>query len=174
MTTMRLSDGFSGDFGNLWDSTEAAGDLPSGPIPAGAYECRVLSGETFEARSGTPGYKITFEVCDGEHAGRRLWLDLWLSRNALPYTKRDLLKLGIERPDQLREPVPPGIIVNVRVAVRESDGGVKYNAVRAFDVLRVEQPEPDPFAPADDGRPGETHTQGDDAGDDDGVEEFEL
>jgi hypothetical protein len=30
------------------------------PLPAGEYICRVLSGELFNAKKGTPGYKHTF------------------------------------------------------------------------------------------------------------------
>ena len=47
--------------------TKAADDL--GPLPAGEYHCRILSGELFTARSGTAGFKLTFEVLDGELCG---------------------------------------------------------------------------------------------------------
>lgn len=171
MNRQPLSGGFGDDdFGNLWDATEAADDR--GPIPAGTYEARILSGERFEARSGTPGYKLAFEIRDGEFQGRRVWLDLWLSKAALPYTKAALAKIGVTRPEQLSEPIPPGIIARVRVALRKSDDGAEFNTVKAFDVLRVEQPEPDPFAPTED-EAGEGDGQADDQTDD-GMEEFEL
>ena len=44
--------------------------------------------------------------------------------------------------------VPPGRIrCNVRVALRRDDDGTEYNRVRGFDVLRVDEPEVDAFAP---------------------------
>jgi len=168
MNRQPLSGGFGGDdFDNLWDSTEAADDR--GPIPAGTYESRILSGERFTARSGTHGYKITFEVRDGEFQGRRVWHDLWLSRAALPYSKRDLAKIGVTRPEQLDEPIPPGIVANVQVALRKSDDGAEFNTVKAFDVIGVEKPEPDPFAPTEDAT-----GEGDGGADDGEMEEFEL
>ncbi len=42
---------------NLWKNTEAAKDL--GPLPPGEYTFRILSGELFNAKTGTPGYKLT-------------------------------------------------------------------------------------------------------------------
>src|SRR5262245_35874352 len=74
-----------------WAATEAAGDFA--PLPPGEYACRLVSGELFNAKSGTPGYKICFEVAEGEHAGRRVWHDVWLTAQALPMAKRDLAKL---------------------------------------------------------------------------------
>ena len=94
-----LRNGEAESLANAWATTEAAGDFA--PLPAGEYACRVLSGEVCQSKSGTPGYKITFEVIEGEHASRRIWLDLWLTPAALPMAKRDLTKLGIKALDQL-------------------------------------------------------------------------
>jgi hypothetical protein len=53
----------------LWDKTEAAGDLA--PLPAGEYIAHVIGGELFTSQEkGTPGYKLAFRVCEGEHVGR--------------------------------------------------------------------------------------------------------
>src|SRR4051794_32659034 len=82
-----------------WTVTKAADELK--PIPPGVYRCNVINGELFNAKSGTAGYRITFEVCDGEHTGRRVRHDVWLSEPALPMARRDLLKLGIDRFEQL-------------------------------------------------------------------------
>src|SRR3954467_9138550 len=80
-----------------WGATKAADDLK--PIPSGEYRCRVINGELFNSKSGTPGYKLTLEVLDGDQAGRRVWHDVWLSEAALSMAKRDLNKLGIDRPE---------------------------------------------------------------------------
>ena len=61
----------------VWETTEAATDFV--PLPSGEYRCLLKSGEVFTAKTGTPGYKMTFEVLDGEHAKRLVWHDVWLS-----------------------------------------------------------------------------------------------
>lgn len=148
----RLSDILAGNTDEIreqWDRTEAAADFV--PLPAGQYECHVQSGELFTAKSGTPGYKLAFRVLDGEHAGRQVWHDLWLTPAALPMSKRDLGKLGVTALEQLETPLPSGRIrCKVRVALRTDDGGEHFNRVRGFDVLVIDEPEADPFAPADD------------------------
>lgn len=147
----RLSDilnGSGGNFDSVWNSTAAAGEF--GPLPPGEYECDVSRGELESSRSkGTPGYKIEFVVRDGEFKGRKLWLDCWLTPAALPATKRDLGKLGITSPDQLERPLPRGIVASVKAALRRDDDGTERNRVQRFDVLRIETPEADPFAPGD-------------------------
>lgn len=128
-----------------WRTVKAAGDLT--PIPSGEYRARVVNGELFTAKSGTPGFKLTFEVLDGEHAGRRVWHDVWLSDAALAMAKRDLSKLGIEEFSQLERPLPDGIIVAVSVRLRKNDDGGEYNRVARFEVVAIEPPAPEPFAP---------------------------
>jgi hypothetical protein len=130
-----------------WSTTKAADDLK--PIPGGEYRCRVVSGELFNARGGTPGYKLTLEVLDGEHAGRRLWHDVWLSEAALPLAKRDLGKLGVEHLSQLERPLPPGIVIAAKVALRRGDDGSEFNRLTRFEVVEIERPQADPFAPQD-------------------------
>lgn len=143
-----LRNGAGDSIRNLWDRTEAAGDLS--PLPAGEYPAHVVSGELFTSKEkGTPGYKLTFRVCDGEHVGRLFWDDLWLTPAALPMAKRDLGKLGVTSLDQLERPLPPGIRCRVKVALRRGDDGTEYNKVKSFDVVGIDAPEADAFAPAD-------------------------
>lgn len=131
---------------NLWDRTEAAKDLA--PLPPGEYVAHVISGELFTSKEkGTPGYKLAFKVCEGEHAGRMFWDDIWLTPAALPMAKRDLGKLGVSALDQLERPLPPGIRARVKVVVRKGDDGADFNKVRSFDVLGIDAPEADAFAP---------------------------
>ena len=147
----RLSDilrnGAGDAIASAWDATAAAAERS--PLPAGNYACRIVSGELFNATSGTPGYKLAFRVLDGEHAGRQLWLDLWLTPAALPLTKRDLSKIGVASLEQLERPIPPGIRARVAVSLRTSDDGTRFNRVKSFDVVGIDPPERDPFAPAD-------------------------
>ncbi|MCG3179633.1 MAG: hypothetical protein BIFFINMI_01974 [Phycisphaerae bacterium] len=130
-----------------FDAAKPAGDFV--PLPAGEYVAHIVSGECFTSRQNeTPGYKLTFKVIEGEYAGRQVWHDIWLTPAAMPMAKRDLGKLGITTLDQLDRPLRQGIRCRVRVTVRQDDGQADYNRVRSFDVLGVDTPGPDPFAPA--------------------------
>ena len=133
-----------------WDDTKAADEFK--PLPSGEYIARIIDGGLFTSRTNqTPGYKLTFQVVEGEYTGRRFWDDLWLSAPALPMTKRDLAKLGVNSLDQLEAPIPQGIVCQVKLALRHDDDNTEYNRLRSFVVLRVELPTPDTFAPSDDG-----------------------
>ncbi len=154
----RLSDilaaGQSGNLRDAWTRTEAAVDFA--PLPAGTYTARVVSGGLFNAKSGTPGYKLAFRVLDGEHAGRQFWHDLWLTPAALPMSKRDLGKLGVTSIEQLEQPLPAGIRCKVKLALRRDDDGTEYNRVRGFEVVGIDA---DPTADPDFG-PGARAAEG--------------
>lgn len=143
-----LANGNRAALSAAWASTEAADDFA--PLPAGEYVAHVIAGELFTSRQNTtPGYKLAFKVSEGEHAGRQFWHDVWLTPAALPMAKRDLGKLGIVHLEQLEQPLPQGIKCKVKLALRRDDGGAEYNRVRSFDVIGIDTPEADPFAPAD-------------------------
>lgn len=133
------------NLGRAWDATKPAEDLK--PIPAGNYRCSIVSGELFNAKKGTPGFKLTLEVLEGEYIGRRIWIDLWLTDAALSITRRDLAKLGIVQFSQLERPFPDGLVVEAKVTLRKNDDGSDFNAVRFFDLVAVEKSTPEPFAP---------------------------
>lgn len=147
LTEILSAGGFGGDdFTNRWQATDAADDFK--PLPAGEYVAVADRGElTTVGQKGTPSYKLTFRVAEGEHAGRLLWHDVWLTPAALPQAKRDLGKLGVTDPAQLEGALPEGIVCRVRIALRRDDDGAERNRVVRFDVLRVEKPEADPYAP---------------------------
>ena len=138
-----------GDKENLaraWGETKAAKELT--PLPAGEYVARIIAGELFTSKAkGTAGYKLTFRVLEGEHQGRQFWDDVWLTPAALPMAKRDLAKLGIESLEQLEKPLPSGIRCQVKLALRRDDDGTEENRVKRFDVVGIDEPEKDAFAP---------------------------
>ena len=133
-----------------WQDTKAAKDL--GPLPPGEYTFRILSGELFTSKQGTPGYKLTLEVTEGEHEGRRCWHDLWLTPAALPLAKRDLGKIGVADLEQLERPLPAGILIRAKIALRKNDDGTEHNRVARFEPAGIEPGdafEPPPDADAD-------------------------
>lgn len=143
-----LANGSGDELRRKWNDTEAAEDFA--PLPNGEYVARIIAAELFTGRTnGTPGYKLTFKVLEGDHAGRQFWHDIWLTPAALPMAKRDLGKLGIAGLEQLERPLPPGIRCSVKLVLRRDDDGSEYNRVRRFDVLGIDEPERDAFAPDD-------------------------
>jgi len=150
MTRKSLSDILlNGDRESLsqqWGETEAAEDFV--PLPSGEYDARIIAGELFTSRTkGTAGYKLSFKVLEGDHEGRQFWHDVWLTPAALPMAKRDLAKLGVTALEQLERPLPPGIRCRVKLALRRDDDGTEYNRLRAFEVVGIDEPEQDAFAP---------------------------
>jgi hypothetical protein len=96
-----------------------------------------------------PGYKLKLVVVEGEFLDRVVWHDIWLNEPALPMAKRDLGKLGITSLAQLEQPVPEGIIVVAKVALRKNEDQTEYNRVSWLDFVCIESPDPEPFAPHD-------------------------
>lgn len=128
-----------------WDDTEAAEEFA--PLPSGEYVALIIAGELFNSRTkGTPGFKLTFKVLEGVHAGRQFWHDIWLTAAALPMAKRDLGGLGITELEQLERPLPSGIQCSVKLVLRREDDGSKHNKVRHFSVVRIDKSESDSFA----------------------------
>lgn len=122
----RLDEILSGggeNFNHLWNSTAAAGDFE--PLPAGRYKVLVADGKLAESQTKkTPSYKLTLEIIEPvAFAGRKVFHDLWLTPKGLPATKRDLAKLGITTPEQLRQPPPTGIVAAVKIALQTLDDG---------------------------------------------------
>jgi hypothetical protein len=132
-----------------WNETEAADEF--GPLPAGEYVAHIINGELEQSRrKSTPGYKLSFKIIEGDYTGRQFWHDVWLTEAALPQAKRDLGKLGVSDLAQLEQPLPRFIRVKAKIALRRDDDGAEYNRVRRFDVIGLDTPEQDEFAPADD------------------------
>jgi hypothetical protein len=141
-----LGAGNGGNFRDNWNATAAADDFK--PLPPGEYTFRILTGDLFTARTGTPGYKLTLEVSEGELEGRRAWHDLWLTAAALPMTKRDLAKIGVTTLEQMDKPLPPGILIRGKVVIHRDDEGNEVNKLKRFECIGTEPG--DPFEPKGD------------------------
>ena len=148
-----LRDGAAERLRQSCDSTAAAGELA--PLPPGEYTAHIIAGVLENARTrGTPGYKLTFRVCEGEYTGRQFWHDIWLTDAALPMAKRDLAKLGVTSLDKLDLPLPRGIRCRCKLVLRRGDDGADFNKLRSFAVVGIDEPEADAFAPTpDEGTP---------------------
>ncbi len=143
-----LRNGQRESLSRAWGETVPADDFA--PLPAGEYVARIIAGELATSKTkGTPSYKLTFKVLEGDHAGRQFWHDVYLTEAALPMAKRDLGKLGVTALWQLERPLPRGIRCRVKVALRRDDDGTEYNRVRSFQVEGIDEPEADIFAPAE-------------------------
>lgn len=146
----RLGEIARGGLESLKAQFASAQAVASDPLPAGIYRCLAAEGRLFTSQVNcTPGYKLTWQVVEGPHTGRRLWQDLWLTPDALGRTKYDLLALGITELEQLEQSLPPGLIADVVVTLRSGDDGVQFNRVRSFCVLPTAAPGDD-FAPPPD------------------------
>lgn len=143
-----LRNGDRESIARAWGEAEAAEDFA--PLPAGEYAARIVGGELFNSKTkGTAGYKLCFRVLEGDHTGRQFWHDVWLTPAALPMAKRDLAKLGVTALEQLERPLPPGIRCRVKLTLRRDDDGNESNKIRQFEVIGIDPPETDAFAPAD-------------------------
>jgi hypothetical protein len=132
-----------------WGETKAAEDFAR--LPPGEYVARIVGGELSTSKSkGTPSYKLTFRVLEGDFTGRRFWHDVYLTPAALPMAKRDLGKLGVTALEQLERPLPPGIRCRVKLALRRDDDGSDFNKLKTFAVVGIDEPETDAFAPRPD------------------------
>jgi hypothetical protein len=143
-----LRDGNAERLHRDWDDAQPAAEFA--PMPRGDYVATIVKGELHTSKKGTPGYRLTFRVSEGEFSGRLFWHDLWLTPAALPFTKRDLLKLGVSEPGLLERPLPAGIKVKATLALRVEDDGTERNKVLMFEVTGIER---DPFGVTADGTP---------------------
>lgn len=155
----------AGNIRDAWEATQPADDFGK-PLPGGDYIARIIQGELIKSRANqTPGYCLAFEVIEpNEHKGRKFWHPCWLTTAAMPQTKRDLGKLGVTSLVQLEKELPKFIRCKVKLALRKEDDGMESNRVRSFEVVGIDKPELDAFAPTDEVQPiEEVQTLRDDA-----------
>lgn len=144
------------DIFDRFETAEAADEF--GPLPKGTYLAVAISVEMSEAKTGNKGYKIGFRVTEGDHLNRRLWRTWYFTDSAMAYTKRDLAKFGITGKAQLQQAFPRDrFVCKLFVTERKLDDGTKANEIKSFEIVRVQEPEVNPFAPQ------ETESEGGDS-----------
>lgn len=135
-----------GDQLGKFDTTEAAAEYA--PLPRGVYEATVETGGLTVSPNKKTGYQLTFRVTAGEHSGRQLRKTYWLTDAAMTYSKRDLAKFGLTTEAKLKAPFDGGRhVVKLDVVLKTDDDGRQWNEVKAVTVVRVQEPEPNPFPP---------------------------
>lgn len=120
-----------------------------GPIPPGIYIGHLIEKRPDVARTGTGTIKLVFAISEGDHKGRRLWYDVWLTDKNKANAVRDFQKLGIQGKDQIDAPLPANkrIRCKLDVKLKRNDSGDEFNELRTFTVIGVDDVEAEPFAP---------------------------
>jgi hypothetical protein len=60
-----------------FDASQVAPQQSSGPLPAGVYLAHIVESDVQPLKSGNgEGLKLTFEIIDGQHKGRKVWENL--------------------------------------------------------------------------------------------------
>jgi hypothetical protein len=132
---------------NDWNAVAPAPEFA--PLPPGKYIAHLVDKAFDTSSRGTPGVKLTFAVVEGEHKGRKLWYDIWLTDAAAPQARRDLAKLGITNKAQLEFALSTDerIRCELRVVTWKGDDGDTFNVVRSFEAIGLDDVPRDPFAP---------------------------
>jgi hypothetical protein len=106
-------------------------------LPKGTYSC-VVSDAKFgmSKASGSPLLSLTFEINEGEYAGRKLFGNLSFSQKALPGTKANLIRISpelVDKPFQPKQLADSGYfngkVVRAVVDMREYNGEMRSQIV---------------------------------------------
>jgi hypothetical protein len=112
----------------------------NGPVPAATYNVVAVEGKFARShRKQTPSYKLKLEIADGEHKGRVLWHDYYLTPAARAASKWALAAFGVTDPSK---PLADRFACIARVRVRQDDDGIERNEITLLKVLRKIEPFP--------------------------------
>lgn len=88
----------------VWEQTVAADEYRA--VEAGEYICSVSSeSRPWTASTGTDAFKICFVIEEGTFKGRKVFYDVFITDKNMPNAKRDFLKLGFNRLEDLNKPI---------------------------------------------------------------------
>lgn len=118
---------------------ESAGECPGTYTGTLVMSCIVRSVNTKNI-----GVALYWDIHYDTYIKRRVWRTLWLSQAALPYTKRELRRLGVRTLADLDNdpPVPLGAICRLVIAEVEDPGGCREHRIVRWQVLSDENNEP--------------------------------
>ena len=118
-----------------FQKTEAAQD-GGGILPAGTYRMKAVGKLKKSKVKQTNFFELEMTVTDGEHVGRKIWHQVWLTPDSLQLAKRDLDRLGVKSLKALRGPLPSWVL-EVVVKVRVDDDGEARNHIRRFKLIET-------------------------------------
>lgn len=126
-----------------WDELmDAAGDSDLAPIPQGDYDMKIVAAEATKSSTDKPMWKVTMEVENGPHAGKKAWTQQTLTQdnsNALQIFFRQMAAAGLTQeffktkpnPTQIAEALK-GRRVRAKLIIEEYQG-VPRNKVKAWN-----------------------------------------
>ncbi len=91
-------------------------------LPHGVYVVELTRGALGQSKNGTARYEIRARIFEGEHIGRTLFDDFYLTPSAWWKSGPMLKKLGINSPEQCRRDLPPGLLARVKLTIDEHEG----------------------------------------------------
>jgi hypothetical protein len=144
-----------------FDASQVAPQQSSGPLPAGVYLAHIVESDVQPLKSGNgEGLKLTFEIIDGQHKGRKVYENL-----NIRHTSEDTQRIAQSQLSALCHAV--NVIklmdtaalhfkpVRINVTVREAVGQYKasnnikgYEAVGGGISAQATAPTPAPVAEA--------------------------
>jgi len=152
---MKNDDPLASIFRNLpADELDALFANGVGPLPAGDYVAELVSGKLGQSRGGTRRYELRAKIVEGEHAGKMIFDDWYLTTAAMWKSGPLLKALGIDNPEKLRRELPAGLLARVKLAIEDYDG-VARNKIKTLTVIGrrpAAEAAADPFAPAVEGQ----------------------
>ncbi len=114
----------------LFDSTPAAPEASSGPIPAGRYRARLESGALEQSGRGNWCYAVRWQLTGGPYDGYRLVSRHWLTLAAVGRTKQELGALGLTVAHLRGQAAAPPVLAELSVKCRADECGDLYNEVK--------------------------------------------
>ena len=138
-----------------FDASSVAPQVSNGVLPAGTYLAHITESDIRPLASGNgQGLKLTLEIIDGQHKGRRVWDNLNIQHTSETTQRIAQAQLSalchavnvIKLEDTSALHFKP---VRVKVTVREADG--KYqesNNIKGYESASGAMPSPTPVADA--------------------------
>lgn len=125
---------------NGFDATQVDPATTFEPVPAGKYVARIVDSEMKPTKAGNGHYlELTFEVCDGQYKGRRLWARLNLDNpnpTAVDIARAELSAIcravGIMQPKDSVELHGLPMAVTVACKKREDNGDIT-NEIKGYE-----------------------------------------
>lgn len=130
------------DLGSLDDQYQAVAppERKTGGPPDGRYQVKVDAVDLEKSKNkGTPCLKLELLIISGEHAGRKLWKNMYITAGGLPYVKQDLMTLGWTKGlRDLQDPLQRRSLLDVTIQVtKKTKTGAQGDDVNIYIDKRI-------------------------------------